>query len=113
MVPDIYSTCPYASYREGSLAFVRLIDFLQRFTVANQLLIEDHQNKLKANKKTRRTHPPPEFAKITEIMTEMQNLFDRVKLKPVYAETAFQMTHYFSELTEFDRLTFDSRNSSQ
>ena len=46
MVHDDYSTVPLNSYKEGSLAFVRLADFLKRFVPANQALIQDHRNKL-------------------------------------------------------------------
>ena len=45
------------SYKESVLAFQRLIDFLSRYNPANQLLIEDHENKVKAKKKTRRYVP--------------------------------------------------------
>ena len=39
MLRDDYETIPYTSYKDGCRAFIRLVDFLERFVPANQFLI--------------------------------------------------------------------------
>ena len=95
------------------MSFWRLIDFLKRFVAANQSLIKDHQQKLKAKKKTRRYQLPQEFMRLTEIMENMLNVFTKVNLKPAATNMKLNMKFYYTELTDFDRLTYDTVDITQ
>ena len=108
MVHGEFKTSPYSHYKDGCRAFMRIIDFLERFVPANQHLIQDHQNKLQAKKKTRRYVPTREFIQITEIMAKMHELLQRIQIKPTQSNTTYTMAYYYSEISEVNRLHYDS-----
>ena len=59
---------PQAAYKDGSHALQRVIDWLLRFTDANERLIKDHDDKVHIGKKTRRKVPDSLFREATKIM---------------------------------------------
>ena len=75
MLGEEHAMVASPQYKEGNMSFWRLIDFLKRFVAANQALIKDHQQKLKAKKKTRRYKLPKEFLTLTDIMEQMLDIF--------------------------------------
>ena len=59
------------------------MDFLERFVVANEKLIRDHDEKVRLGKKTRRVVPDNMFREATKLMGEIRAIFSKVVLKPV------------------------------
>ena len=53
---------------------------------------------------------PQEFMRLTEIMEKMLDVFTRVNIKPVATNMNLNMKFYYTELTDFDRLTYDSED---
>ena len=54
MVKKEYQEVEHDQYKQGKDAFRRIADFVEKFSVANRALITDHDEKVKAKKKTRR-----------------------------------------------------------
>ena len=73
-------------------------------------MIDDHLDKVKKRKKTHRYVPSKEFIAITEVMTKMLDLLDRVKLKPAGCEETFKMKEYYSTMSQTERCQFDTEN---
>ena len=65
MLQDDHVVCDPGLYRDQSDAFMKLVEFLRRFVVANQEVIRDHQEKLKKGKRTRRVVPNKLFIEVT------------------------------------------------
>ena len=65
LIQDDYINCQYSVQRDGTSALQRLMDWLERFVVANEELIRDHETKVKVGKKTRRVKPDSLFREAT------------------------------------------------
>ena len=48
--------------------------------------------------------------RLTEIMEKMLDVFTRVNVKPVATNMKLNMKFYYTELTDFDRLTYDTED---
>ena len=48
--------------------------------------------------------------RLTEIMEKMLDVFTKVNLKPVATNMKLNMKFYYTELTDFDRLTYDTED---
>lgn len=107
-----YTSIPYKLYREGDKKFLRLIEFLEKFVPANEILIRDHKQKLENGKKTRRIKISPQFERITKIMRDMLNIFTEVAIRPVASGERYKFKNYYQDLSSFDRMTYD-RNTLQ
>ena len=46
--------------------------------------------------------------KLTEIMEQMLDIFTKVTLKPAAVNMKLNMKFYYTELTDFDRMTYDT-----
>ena len=46
--------------------------------------------------------------KLTEIMEQMLDIFTQVTLKPAAVDMKLNMKFYYTELTDFDRMTYDT-----
>ena len=46
--------------------------------------------------------------RLTEVMEKMLDIFNQVHLKPAATNMKLNMKFYYSELTDFDRLTYDT-----
>ena len=51
--------------------------------------------------------------RLTEIMENMLNVFTKVNLKPAATNMKLNMKFYYTELTDFDRLTYDTVDITQ
>ena len=100
-----------SAYKEGTLAFTRLLDWLERFVEANKKLIADHEDKVKKGKKTRRIIPDKLFIETTEVMAKLREIFTDVTIRAVSGHEATVLT-YYSELTGYDRQMYDSRRAA-
>lgn len=113
MLQEDYKVIPFSAYKDGSRAFSRMLDLCDRFVPANQLIISDHKSKTKAKKKTRRYVPTQEFIAITEVMTKIQEIVQRINLKPVKSSNIYPMSFYYGEqISEFNRVGYDTTNQS-
>ncbi len=68
LVQDTYVTCRFDFQKEGTMALQRLMDWLERFVIANEALIKDHDTKVRIGKKTRRVKPDRLFRETTRLM---------------------------------------------
>ena len=91
---------------------MRLADFLERFVKANEELIKDHEDKLARRKRTRRVVPDSIFIEVTRIMSQMRDIFNKVRIRPVSAMNEYTIMEYYSELSSYDRSMHDSRRVS-
>ena len=83
MIQDEYRKIKANVHKDGTSAMTRITDFLERFVVANEELIRDHDFKTKEGKKTRRKVPDQMFREATKLMGEIREIFSKVALKPI------------------------------
>ncbi len=110
MTLEDFSAVSPDTHKECTHALQRLMDFLDRFVPANLALIKDHEEKLRANKHTRRIVPDSLFRQATDIMDMMLKKFRKIRITPVSSNNDFIMADYYSSgLSAFDRSMHDSR----
>lgn len=80
---------------------------------ANKLLIADNAAKLRQNKKTSRWKVSREFHRVTELMVEMLEVLKTVQLQPVNNNDSVGLVNYYTEVNEWQRLTWDTSNDAQ
>lgn len=76
---------------------------------ANEELIRDHEDKLSRRKRTRRVVPDSLFIQVTRIMSQMRDIFHRVKISPYSALNQYTMMEYYNELSSHDRASHDAK----
>ena len=101
---DHTNAVPNLEYKDGSHAFARFMDFLERFVAANQELVRDHEEKVRRGKKTRRVVPDRYFRRATNLMAKLLETFHKVKIKPVNARYEYTVAEYYGiDLSNWDR----------
>ena len=111
MTKKDHVSIPKEEHKEMSASLARLNDFLERFVEANQILINDHRQKVEQGKKTRRYIPDALFIEATEKMAEILKIFQTVKIRSAIYDPDFEYTvaDYYTGLNSYERNVKDSK----
>ena len=97
MLHQDYPSTTDDQYKEGKESLKRIVEFCEKFSMANKELLDDHDAKIKAKKSTRRFKPSIEFRQMTELLDKLMSSFDNVYITPINARRDYTLREYYSK----------------